>query len=145
MPSRSVFNEREAGAMMRVDPEYLRWGVLLVSALGAWRFLPLAAVRLMAAFTRDEARHRRCMEVLRLARRDAAQIPSYTSPLSPWGAADTAASTVTSGKLDPDEAVHQRNRDRARRTVQPSASSGQARSRRQALAEGPRKSQAASR
>jgi hypothetical protein len=130
--------------MIRLDPEYLRWGVLLVSALGAWRFLPLAAVRLMAAFTRDDARHWRCMEVLRLARRDAAQIPSYTSPLSPRGAADTAASTVTPEKPDPGEAVHQGNRNHARRTVQPLASSGQARSRRRTPAEGQRKSQTAS-
>lgn len=59
--------------------EYLRWGAYVAAALGAWRFMPLTVVRLVAAFTRDEARHRRCMEVLRLARRDAASIPSYVS------------------------------------------------------------------
>ena len=59
--------------------EYLRWGAYVATALGAWRFLPLALVRLVAAFTHDETRHRQCMEVLRLARKDARQIPSYLS------------------------------------------------------------------
>jgi hypothetical protein len=58
--------------------EYLRWGVACVTvALGAWRFMPLGIVRLVAAFTRSETRHRQCMEVLRLARKDAATLPSY--------------------------------------------------------------------
>lgn len=56
--------------------EYLKWGAYMAAALGAWRFVPLTIVRLVAAFTRDEQRHRRCMEVLRLARRDAASISS---------------------------------------------------------------------
>ncbi len=57
--------------------EYLRWGAYIVAALGGWRYVPLAIVRLVAAFTRNETRHKQCMEVLRLARRDAARIPSY--------------------------------------------------------------------
>lgn len=57
--------------------EYLRWGAYVAAAIGAWRFVPLEIVRLVAAFTRNDARHRRCMEVLRLARKDAASIPSY--------------------------------------------------------------------
>ena len=39
--------------------------------------MPLSVVRLVAAFTHDENRHKRCMEVLRLARHDATSIPSY--------------------------------------------------------------------
>lgn len=67
--------------------EYLRWGAYVAAALGAWRFMPLTIVRLMAAFTRNETRHKQCMEVLRLARRDAARIPSYlpTPPVTRRG------------------------------------------------------------
>jgi hypothetical protein len=57
--------------------EYLNWGAYVVAALGAWRYMPLAIVRLVAAFTHEETRHKQCMEVLRLARHDAAHIPSY--------------------------------------------------------------------
>jgi hypothetical protein len=64
---------------MAAYSEYLRWGAYIVAALGAWRFMPLAIIRLMAAFTRSETRHKQCMEVLRLARRDAERIPSYVS------------------------------------------------------------------
>jgi hypothetical protein len=60
--------------------EYLRWGLYVSAALGTWRVMPLAVVRLVAAFTRDEKRHKQCMEVLRLSRRDAATIPPYTAP-----------------------------------------------------------------
>lgn len=63
--------------------EYLRWGAYMAAAVGAWRFAPLTIVRLVAAFTRSEARHRQCMEVLRLARKDAADIPSYISTTLP--------------------------------------------------------------
>jgi hypothetical protein len=68
---------------MTAYAEYLRWGVVCVTvALGAWRFIPLGIVRLVAAFTRSETRHRQCMEVLRLARKDAASLPSYiTGPV----------------------------------------------------------------
>jgi len=55
----------------------------MAAALGAWRLLPLAIVRLVAAFTRDEKRHKQCMEVLRLARRDAKDIPPYSPPPLP--------------------------------------------------------------
>jgi hypothetical protein len=61
--------------------EYLPWGIYLMSAVGAWRFLPLAIVRLVAALTSDEIRHRQCMEVLRLARRDAARMSAYTTSM----------------------------------------------------------------
>ena len=36
--------------------------------MGVWRYLPLTVIRLVAAFTKDECRHKRCMEVLRVAR-----------------------------------------------------------------------------
>ena len=64
---------------MAAYAEYLKWGAYIVAALGAWRFMPLAIIRLVAAFTHSEERHRQCMEVLRLARRDADRIPSYIS------------------------------------------------------------------
>ena len=67
---------------MAAYSEYLRWGAYMVAALGAWRFMPLAIVRLVAAFTRSETRHKQCLEVLRLARRDAERIPSYVSTSS---------------------------------------------------------------
>ena len=58
--------------------EYLPWVIYLGSAIGTWRILTLAIVRLVAALTTDEARHRQCLEVLRLARRDAVRMPTYT-------------------------------------------------------------------
>ena len=57
--------------------EYLRWGLYAASALSAGRLFPLAVLRLVAAFTHSEERHKHCMEVLRLARHDAAEIPPY--------------------------------------------------------------------
>jgi hypothetical protein len=60
--------------------EYLRWAVYVGSAMGGWRYLPLTVIRLVAAFTKDEHRHRRRLEVLRLCRRDASRLPSYTAP-----------------------------------------------------------------
>jgi hypothetical protein len=59
--------------------EYLQWAGYALSAVGTWRFLPLAVVRLTAAFTPNEMRFRQCLEVLRLSRRDAAQIASYVT------------------------------------------------------------------
>jgi hypothetical protein len=47
--------------------------------LGMWRFMPLPVVQVVGGLTRDQARYRKCMEVARLARRDAALIPSYTA------------------------------------------------------------------
>jgi hypothetical protein len=74
----SELSER-ASLLMAAYVEYLRWGAYMAAAIGAWRFMPLAIVRLVAAFTGNETRHKQCMEVLRLARRDAASIPSYVS------------------------------------------------------------------
>jgi hypothetical protein len=57
--------------------EYVQWVAYVTAGLGAWRYVPLAVVRLAAAFTDNERRHRQCMEVLRLARHDASSIPAY--------------------------------------------------------------------
>ena len=119
--------------MVRLDPEYLRWGVILVSALGAWRFLPLAVVRLVAALTRDDARHRRCAEVLRLARRDAAHITSYTSDSllsQPREAPDARDNAGRREKADYGRAVRLPDSSRARPTVPSDAPAGRTRSRR---------------
>ena len=59
--------------------EYLHWVGYAVAGVGVWRYIPLAVVRFVAAFTHDEQRARQCMEVLRLARRDASRIPTYLS------------------------------------------------------------------
>lgn len=48
--------------------EYFQWAGYAVAGLGAWRILPFALIRLVAAFTKDERRHKQSMEVLRLAR-----------------------------------------------------------------------------
>jgi hypothetical protein len=52
--------------------EYLPW---VAAGIGACRYLtlkaPIAVIRLTAAFTHDEERHRQCMDVLELDRRDA--------------------------------------------------------------------------
>lgn len=63
---------------MAVHWEYLRLAVYTCAAsVGMWRYVWLTVVRLMAVFTNSEQRNRQCMEVLRLARRDASAIPSY--------------------------------------------------------------------
>jgi hypothetical protein len=46
-------------------------------SLATWRNLPLTVVRLVGALTRDPERSKRCAEVLRLARKDAKDLPSY--------------------------------------------------------------------
>lgn len=42
-----------------------------------WRNLPLTVVRLVGALTKDPERSKRCAEILRLARKDAKELPSY--------------------------------------------------------------------
>lgn len=74
--------------------QYFLWAGYFSAALGVLRFLPLAIVRLAAAFTRDETRHRQCMEVLRLTRRDAARIPPYNSGPSREGKLRTRRTSV---------------------------------------------------
>jgi hypothetical protein len=56
---------------------YLHWMAYVSAGMVAWRYLPLTVVRLVAAFTRDRQRHKQCMEVLRLAHRDASNISSF--------------------------------------------------------------------
>ena len=48
--------------------EYLKLVGYVIVGVGGWRYLPLGVIRLVAAFTHNEDRHRRCMEVLRLGR-----------------------------------------------------------------------------
>lgn len=48
-----------------------------VVSLAAWRNLPLTVVRLVGALTKDPERSKRCAEILRLARKDAKDLPSY--------------------------------------------------------------------
>jgi hypothetical protein len=79
LPSSSVLESGEGKTSMTQHWEYLSWGAYVVAAVGAWRYMPLAIVRLVAAFTKNETRHKQCMEVLRLARHDAARISSYIS------------------------------------------------------------------
>ena len=75
--------------------QYLHWVVYVSAAIGTWRYLPLTLVRLVAAFTHDDQRRRQCLEVIRLSRKDAANIPSYlpTSEVSSTGQA-TATRTA---------------------------------------------------
>jgi hypothetical protein len=51
--------------------EYFQWVAYAVAAFSAWQFIPLSVIRLVAAFTTNEQRHKQCMEVLRLAQKDA--------------------------------------------------------------------------
>jgi len=58
------------------------WAYLLSAAnglvgLATWRNLPLTVVRLVGALTKDAERSKRCAEILRLARKDAKDLPSY--------------------------------------------------------------------
>jgi hypothetical protein len=57
--------------------QYVHWVAYLLAGIGAWKYLPLVAIRLVAAFTSNDERARRCLEVLRLARRDASSVPTY--------------------------------------------------------------------
>jgi hypothetical protein len=57
---------------------YLHLVVYLSAGIGVCRYLPLPIVRLVAGLTHNEQRHRQCMEVLRLARKDAFAIPPYS-------------------------------------------------------------------
>ena len=57
--------------------EYAHWVGYAVVGIGIWRYLPLGVIRLVAAFTKNRQRHKQCMEVLRLARRDASRLPTY--------------------------------------------------------------------
>lgn len=57
--------------------EYIVWAVIGVVNLVTGRNLPLAVVRLVGALTKDPERSLRCAEILRLARKDAKDLPSY--------------------------------------------------------------------
>lgn len=58
------------------------WEYILLAAngligLATWRNVPLAVVRLVGALTKDTQRSRQCAEMVRLARKDAKDLPSY--------------------------------------------------------------------
>jgi hypothetical protein len=74
--------------------EFLRWVVYVGAGIGAWRYLPLTVVRLVAAFTRDEQRHRRCMEVLWISSRKSLPPPCCLTVYEPEQAKTDAVSTV---------------------------------------------------
>jgi hypothetical protein len=57
------------------------WIYLLAAAgpagLAAWRYGPRAIVIVIGALTKDRERSKQCLEVLRLLRTDAKELPSY--------------------------------------------------------------------
>lgn len=57
--------------------DYLRAAGAVLGTAGAWRFLALPVYRYVAVFSRRTDRRRYALEVLRLARKDAANLPSY--------------------------------------------------------------------
>jgi hypothetical protein len=61
--------------------EYAHWVGYVAVGISIWR-LPLGVIRLVVAFTNNRQRHKQCMEVLRLARRDASSIPTYLAEAS---------------------------------------------------------------
>ena len=62
--------------------QHFFWVVYVAGGgLLTWKYAPLTLVRLVGAFTTDPQRHRQCAEILRLARKDAADIPSYVGEL----------------------------------------------------------------
>ena len=74
--ARSIFSSSErTRAEMAVYWQHLGWMAYAAAGITVWRFIPLAVLRLVAAFTRDDRRHRQCMEVLALSRRHAAATP----------------------------------------------------------------------
>ena len=73
--------------------QHLGWVAYVAVGVGAWRYLPLSVVRLTAAFTRDDKRHRRCMDVLWLARRDITGMPGQAAPPEPAVKQSTADET----------------------------------------------------
>ena len=72
-------NERTR-AEMAAYWQHLGWVAYVAVGVSAWRYLPLSVVRLTAAFTRDDKRHSRCMDVLWLARRDISGMPGQAAP-----------------------------------------------------------------
>jgi len=56
---------------------YILWAVNALVGLATWRNVPLAVVRLVGALTKDPERAAQCAEILRLARKDAKDLPGY--------------------------------------------------------------------
>jgi len=67
--------------------EYIIWAVNALVGCATWRNIPLAVIRVTGALTKDPERAKRCAEILRLARKDAQDLPSYLlDPVSRDGA-----------------------------------------------------------
>lgn len=63
---------------------YVLWAVNTLIGVATWRNATLAIVRLVLALTKDRDRAARCAEILRLARKDAKDLPSYLAlPTAP--------------------------------------------------------------
>jgi hypothetical protein len=62
---------------------YLHWVAFGAGGMVAWRYLPLAAARIVAICTHSDQRARRSLEIIRLTRRDAPRIRSYLPESEP--------------------------------------------------------------
>jgi hypothetical protein len=60
---------------------YVLWAVNALIGVATRRNATLAIVRLVCALTKYPDRAARCAEILRLARKDAKDLPSYHAPL----------------------------------------------------------------
>jgi hypothetical protein len=59
---------------------YILWAVNALIGVATRRNATLAIVRLLCVLTKDPDRAVRCAEILRLARKDAKDLPSYLTP-----------------------------------------------------------------
>ena len=66
------------GHWFTAHSQYFFWVADVIGGgLVTWKYMPLTFIRLVGALTKNPQRHRQCAEILRLARKDAASIPSY--------------------------------------------------------------------
>jgi hypothetical protein len=75
-----------ANQLRREGPEMPHWVYILSAVssplgLAAWRYAPRAFLMLVGGLTTDRQRSRQCAEMLRLAHKDAKDIPSYLTDL----------------------------------------------------------------
>jgi hypothetical protein len=57
--------------------------VYIAAVLGTSRYVPVSVIRIVAAFTRDEQRHRRCMDVLRVSQPNRSDVPAVGTESDP--------------------------------------------------------------
>ena len=79
-PSRQPHRRR--GKEVRLYWIYILWAVNALIGVATRRNATLAIVRLVCVLTKDPDRAVRCAEILRLARKDAKDLPSYLRPRS---------------------------------------------------------------